>query len=112
MNSGEILLVDLRPSTGNEQDGVRPALVVSTADYDRLVASRLVVVCPITSRDRGLAHHVTVTASPRHSLDRPSWIMTEQPRALSRRRIRASLGQVEVDDLDRVLVILGRFLAR
>ncbi|MFD1301087.1 type II toxin-antitoxin system PemK/MazF family toxin [Methylobacterium marchantiae] len=43
---GEILLVDLEPVRGTEQNGRRPALVISN-DQMHLLAPR-VIVCPIT----------------------------------------------------------------
>jgi mRNA-degrading endonuclease toxin of MazEF toxin-antitoxin module len=43
--------MDLDPVAGNEQGGLRPAVVISNTGYDQLVAGRLLVVCPITSRD-------------------------------------------------------------
>lgn len=43
---GELLLVDLDPVRGTEQMGIRPALVVSDAEMNRL--TRRVIVCPIT----------------------------------------------------------------
>lgn len=43
---GEILLVDLAPVLGTEQDGRRPALVISN-DAMHLLAPR-VIICPIT----------------------------------------------------------------
>ena len=42
---GEIWIVDLNPTSGIEQQGVRPVLVVSEKEFNRL---GLCVVCPIT----------------------------------------------------------------
>lgn len=110
MTPGEIVLVGLDPVIGNEQGGVRPALVVSTAGYRRLVADRLVIVCPITNRDRRLPHHTPITAGPSHRLNRPSWVMCEQPRTVSSRRVGRRLGTVAATDLDRVATIVHRLL--
>jgi mRNA interferase MazF len=105
---GDVVLVDLDPVSGNEQGGIRPAVVISTADYDDLVARRLVVVCPVTSRDRGLAHHVPVTMAKTHRLDRPSWVMCEQPRTVSSRRVGRRLGVLAPEDINRVAVVVRR----
>ncbi|MGU3545583.1 type II toxin-antitoxin system PemK/MazF family toxin [Methylobacterium sp. A52T] len=43
---GELLLVDLEPVRGTEQNGIRPALVVSDPNMNQL--TRRVIVCPIT----------------------------------------------------------------
>lgn len=46
LEAGALVWVDLRPSLGREQDGVRPAVVVSNKDFRRLNATA--IVCPIT----------------------------------------------------------------
>ncbi len=112
MTPGDILLVTLDPATGNEQGGLRPAVVISTSDYDQLVAGRLLVVCPITSKDRGLAHHVPVTRAGSHRLDRPSWVMCEQPRTISSRRVGRRLGSLVPGDIDLVATVVRRLLHR
>jgi mRNA interferase MazF len=109
---GDVVLVDLDPVAGNEQGGLRPAVVISNTGYDQLVAGRLLVVCPITSRDRELAHHVPVTRAPTHRLDRPSWVMCEQPRTVSARRVGRSLGTLTPADIDRVAAVVHRLLHR
>jgi mRNA interferase ChpB len=47
MNRGDIYMVSLDPTTGHEQRGHRPVLIVSPTDFNR--ATKLPVVLPITS---------------------------------------------------------------
>ena len=47
MRRGDIYLVSLDPTEGREQRGSRPVLVVSPTEFNE--ATRLPVVCPITS---------------------------------------------------------------
>jgi mRNA interferase ChpB len=47
MNRGDIYMVSLDPTTGHEQRGHRPVLIVSPTAFNR--ATRLPVVLPITS---------------------------------------------------------------
>ncbi len=47
MKRGDIYLVSLDPTEGHEQQGSRPVLVVSASAFNE--ATRLPVVCPITS---------------------------------------------------------------
>jgi mRNA interferase ChpB len=47
MRRGDIYLVSLDPTEGREQRGSRPVLVVSASEFNE--ATRLPVVCPITS---------------------------------------------------------------
>lgn len=108
--AGDVLLVDLDPVAGNEQGDLRPVVVISNVGYNQLVAGRLLVACPVTSRDRGLAHHVSVTRAPTHRLDRPSWVMCEQPRTISSRRISRSLGTLTAADIDHIATVVRRLL--
>ncbi len=56
--AGDIVWTDFNPSTGREQGGRRPALVVSPREfYD---GTRFLVVCPITSRIRPFGSSVVL----------------------------------------------------
>ena len=48
---GDIIRLQLDPRTGNEQSGYRPAIVISPVVYNQI--SKLILVCPITSRQKG-----------------------------------------------------------
>lgn len=47
MRRGDIYLVSLDPTEGHEQQGSRPVLVVSPAEFNE--ATKLPVICPITN---------------------------------------------------------------
>src|SRR5262245_13777627 len=51
-DAGDFIWIDFDPRVGREQSGRRPALVVSPRPFWR--ASGFAIVCPITSRIRGL----------------------------------------------------------
>ena len=46
LRAGDFVYVDLEPRKGTEQDGYRPALVISEAEYH--LHSRRAFICPIT----------------------------------------------------------------
>jgi mRNA interferase MazF len=48
---GSLVWLHFSPQSGSEQTGRRPGIVLTTAAYHR--RSRLAVVCPITSREKG-----------------------------------------------------------
>ncbi|MGQ0625361.1 MAG: type II toxin-antitoxin system PemK/MazF family toxin [Sporichthyaceae bacterium] len=89
---GEIWTVGLDPTVANEQGGVRPCVVVSAARFSRLPIAQAIVV-PLTSRDRGLAHHISVLDDG--GLTRPSWAMCEAVRAVSVQRFGTLIGRAE-----------------
>ena len=80
---GELVLVDLEPVRGTEQNGRRPALVVSNDDMHLL--ARRVIICPITrNRDPwptkvmlppGLAAEGAVLVDQVRSIDRDARIL-------------------------------------
>ena len=57
-NRGEVIWVNFDPQMGHEQAGRRPALVISSARYNR--ASGLALLCPLTNQAKGYPFEVVV----------------------------------------------------
>ena len=93
---GQVVWVDLNPTTGQEQSGRRPAVVVSSPTHLR-AATTLVTVLPCTTTDRGWRNHIQLTGDT--WLDRPTFAMTEQVRTVSRDRVHAGGGSVNAECL-------------
>src|ERR1700677_1048966 len=92
---GDVIWLNLDPTIGNEQGEKRPALVMSDDLLNRSPAG-LVIIAPITGTDRGIPAHVKVVAGE-GGLTKPSVIMADQFRTISRRRIGGRLGAVSSD---------------
>ena len=60
MKRGDIYLVSLDPTLGHEQQGSRPVVVISATEFNQ--ATKLPVVCPITSRIRPFGSSVVLPA--------------------------------------------------
>ncbi|MGH8774128.1 MAG: type II toxin-antitoxin system PemK/MazF family toxin [Jiangellaceae bacterium] len=88
---GEIWLAALDPVVAGEQGGTRPVLVVSTAAFNAWPVGLLVVV-PLTTRDRGFAHHHRVAGA---GLGHASFAMPEYLRSISQGRLRHRLGMAD-----------------
>ena len=78
--AGDIVLVDFRPVRGHEQDGMRPALVMTDASYN--AASSYVVVCPITSNTRPWPFKMPLP----DGLKVRGFVMLDQIKSIDRRR--------------------------
>lgn len=104
---GAVAWAALEPVRGREQGGHRPVLIVASPGYLDAVTT-LVIALPITTTARGWPNHIRVEGPS--GLDRSSWIMTEQPRTLSRKRLTGIAGEVSVDCLAAVRTWLGDFL--
>jgi mRNA interferase MazF len=88
----EVWIVDLSPVVGHEQGGVRPALIISEDGFNRSQAE-LVTIAPITTTGRRLIAHIRVDP-PESGLAKPSFIMTDQVRTISKLRLRQRLGVI------------------
>ncbi len=107
---GEIWMVDLNPARGHEQAGYRPCLVVSVDLFNQGPAE-LVVVLPITSREKKIPFHIPV--EPEDSgLKLKSYVKCEEVRPISKDRLAEQRGTVSpgvmalVEDRLRILLML------
>jgi mRNA interferase MazF len=101
LTSGDILLCDLNPVAGREQGGIRPVLVVSHHRYS--VIPGLFLAVPLTTRDRGLDHHIRVPADDHTGLKQVSFAMTDQ-------RAGRQLGSVSTETLTAISRYLHLFI--
>ncbi len=53
---GDLVWIEFNPQAGHEQAGLRPALIISPAAYNRKVG--LALICPITSKVKGYPFEV------------------------------------------------------
>ena len=97
---GEVWTVDLSPTIGREQAGMRPALIVSD---DGLNSSPrgIVIVLPMTGADRGFPTHIPV-GPPEGGLAKPSQVMTEQVRSISKERLVRRRGEASPETMAQV----------
>jgi mRNA interferase MazF len=108
VTSGDILLCDLNPVAGRERGGIRPVVVVSHHRYS--VIPGLFLAVPLTTRDRGLDHHIMVPADDHSGLKQVSYAMTEQVRAMSEQRAGRQLGSVSSETLTAISRYLHLFI--
>ena len=99
---GEIWLVNLDPTLGDEIRKMRPLIVVSR---DALGVLALRVVVPLTGwqdRFEGCDWLVRIDPDASNNLDKPSTADTFQVRSVSTRRFVRTLGRLSDADLVRV----------
>lgn len=97
---GEVWNANLDPTRGREQAGKRPVLVISTDRFNDGPAD-LVVVVPITSKEKGIPWHVSVKAGE-GGLRTARYVMCEMLRCVSRERLVKRLGNVSAATLTEV----------
>lgn len=95
----QLWVVDFGVPLGHEQGGVRPAVVVGSATHCAFPIGMALVV-PLTTRDRGLPHHVLISSGS-SGLRHPSWARTEEITAISTGRFTQSapIGVASEDEI-------------
>jgi mRNA interferase ChpB len=106
MERGDIYLVSLDPTSGHEQQGTRPVLVVSPAAFNRL--TKTPVVLPITSKG-SFARTAGFAVSLKDAGTKTTGVIRcDQPRALDLGSRRArKLESVPASIIDEVLAKLA-----
>lgn len=107
LTAGTIVWLKPEFAVGREQTGRRPGVVVSSARYSKLIPELLLVV-PLTTKDRSLSHHIRIEAD---GLKETSWAMCEQLRAFSSERVAKVAGEVTPDSLHEILRTCHMFVA-
>lgn len=103
-NQGDIVDVDFDPTRGHEPAKVRPALVVSSFDFNR--ATSMTIVCPITSNTKPFFLHEVL---PQDCVVQGCVVM-EQARAIDLDARHAEyLGSLDHDALRPILICIQSF---
>jgi mRNA interferase MazF len=90
---GDIYTVEIPPSDGHEQAGIRPAIIVQDAEFNKRLPTVLVV--PLTSNLVAQAFPSTFLIQPNaeNVLRLPSVVLVFQLRAIDKRRLRQKVGR-------------------
>ena len=94
---GDVWSINLDPTVGREQAGVRPALVISVDKFNHGPAG-LVIVLPITSKNKNQPIHVPVKP-PEGGLTMISFIKCDDIRSVSKQRLKEFYGTVSAQTM-------------
>ena len=98
LERGTIVLVELDPTLGREQRGVRPCVVVSDPAVNADQRFPVIAVVPVTGTPGEGALYPAL--SPGGSgLTKPSWALVDQLRSVDKQRIRRVFGRISVAEL-------------
>lgn len=94
MEAGDIYLVEIPPSGGHEQAGLRPAIIVQVVDSEKLPT---VLIVPLTSKLKAADFPFTFLIEPDqlNNLDVASVALVFQLRAIDKRRLKSRIGKIE-----------------
>lgn len=109
LDRGTIVLVELDPTVGHEQRGVRPCIAVSDPAVNADQRFPLIAVVPVTgARGEGVLY--PELAPGRSGLTKTSYALVDHLRSIDKRRIRRMFGRVAEDELAAVDQGLELFL--
>ena len=105
LEAGDLYWAELDGFQGTEQGGRRPVVIVSERFYNE--RSNRVIICPISSRERGWKTEIRLA----DDLPIQGVILTDQIRALDRQaRIFNFIARISNDQLAEVRTVLGLIL--
>lgn len=94
----DILIINLNPTFGSEQKGIRPCMVVQNNQFNE--RAQTTVVCPITSVIKHYPHHLIVQPSSQNSLRKRSRLDLLQIRTIDKGRITKKIGTLDEEYRD------------
>jgi mRNA interferase MazF len=98
LGRGAVVVVELDPTVGREQHGVRPCVVVSDPDVIGDQRFPLVCVVPVTGTPgEGLLY--PPLAPGQSGLTRKSFALIDHLRSIDKRRIRRVFGELAPEDI-------------
>lgn len=109
LERGSVVLVDLEPTLGHEQQGTRPCVVVSDAAVNSNQRFPLIAVVPVTGTPAQGALYPTL-APGSSGLTKPSTALVDQVRSIDKQRVRRRYGQVSPDELEAIVAGLRLYL--
>ena len=101
LDRGTLILVDLEPTLGHEQQGTRPCVVVSDAAVNSSQRFPLIAVVPVTGTPATGALYPSL-APGASGLTKPSTALVDQLRSIDKQRIRKRYGQLSPQELEAI----------
>ncbi len=109
VDRGTVVLVELDPTVGHEQRGLRPCVVVSDPAVNAEQRFPLLAVVPVTGTPGRGALYPALAPGP-SGLAKASYALIDQLRSVDKRRIRRVFGRVSSAELAAIDLGLELFL--
>jgi len=109
LDRGTVVLVELAPTVGHEQRGVRPCITVSDPAVNADQRFPLIAVVPVTgTAGNGALYPALAPGSS--GLTKASYALVDHLRSIDKRRIRRIFGQISPNELTNIDQGLELFL--
>lgn len=103
MNAGDIYTVEIPSSDGREQAGTRPAIIAQASQFENRLPTVLIV--PLTSQmaAQGFPGTFLIQPDTENGLAVTSVALVFQLRAIDKRRLKNTIGQLSASHMDQLL---------
>ena len=98
MSRGTVLLLDLDPTRGREQQGLRPCIAVSDPEVAAEQRFPLIAVVPLT-RTAGTGALYPKLEPGTSGLTSPSFVLIDHLRSVDKRRVRRIYGEIAPEEM-------------
>lgn len=104
---GDIRWANLNPTSGHEQSGLRPVLILSNDVFNERM--QIVIAIALTSKQPSFGFPLALEIDSAE-LQKKSWALMGQIRTLSAERIGKKLGLVSIEEIDRIIEGLNEII--
>lgn len=108
MRKGEIWMIDLNPTEGSEQSGLRPVLIVSGNLLNEYAP--VVWICPLTTKIKKYHGDLILTPNKTNGLKKRSEVLNLHLRTVAKSRMGKRIGQIHDKELQFVRKGLGQIM--
>jgi mRNA interferase MazF len=108
MKQGDIYWADLEPTTGQEQQGTRPVVIISGNALNNKLRMR--IVCPLSSQIKHLKGCVILEKNKINNLDSDSEVISFQFRSIATMRLKTKIGEITLEQLEQIKTGLSEIL--
>jgi len=102
MKQGEIWYVNLNPTQGSEQAGMRPVVIVSGNLANTYLNT--VICCPLTTKIKNYKGNVVLQPNEDNALSTISEILTFHIRSIAKERLLRKIGKITTQELAQVKI--------
>ncbi len=101
----DIWIANLEPSNASEPGKTRPVVVIQS-DLINEANHSSVVICPLSSQQKQKEGklRVLITANPNNGLEKSSYVLTDQIRAIDVKRLKEKIGTIDKNDFSKITI--------
>ena len=92
MRQCEIWYADLNPVKGNEQNGLRPVVIISGNVLNTYTS--IVIACPLTTKIKNYKGNIVLMPGMVNGLVKPSEVLVFHVRSISKERLVRKIGEI------------------